>query len=269
MPTLLFPFTADLLALRHVLESCDMKTIMITGAASGIGAAIAERLATPETNLLLHTGSNAEGLKAVATACESAGSHVQTCCGDLADPESTGRLAALTGEHLDGLVLNAGFPDFRGFNDLDGEGMGKSIDVIANANYTLLHALRPSLLANSPGKVIGISSFLAHKFRIGGYVVPASATAKAALEAMLLSFAAENAPDGLCANVIVPGYIKKNAPDHTPPDEATLQRIIDRIPAGRLGLPNEVADLAAFLLSKQANYITGQRIHIDGGLLLQ
>jgi 3-oxoacyl-[acyl-carrier protein] reductase len=248
-----------------------MKTILLTGAASGIGAAIATNLAADGVRLVMHTGSNQGGLDAVADACRAKGAMVDTVLGNLADdsvPEALVERCQLVGQ-LQGLVLNAGFPDWRAFESLDAAGLKDSLDVVTSANFLMLNQLAPLLKAADHAKVIGISSFLAHKFKVGTCVVPASAAAKAALEALIKSFAAQYAADGICANVVVPGYIKKNAPNHSPPDEATLARILGRIPSARLGMPEEVAELVTFLLSDKANYITGQLIHIDGGLLLQ
>ncbi len=247
-----------------------MQSILITGTGSGIGAATAVRLASTAKRLVLHTASNEKGLQKVAAACEAKGAEVDVVIGDLCEEAVTQEMiAAGKVAQVDGVVLNAGFPDFRDFCEMDVQGITRSLALMASANFELIQGLTPGLLAHARGKVLAISSFLAHKFKVGPNIVPASATAKAALEAMVKSYAAQYAGEGICANIIVPGYIKKNAPSHVAPDKGGLDRILSRIPAGRLGMPDEVAELAAFLLSDKADYITGQRIHIDGGMLLQ
>lgn len=247
-----------------------MQTILITGTASGIGEAIALKMAGQCKHLILHTGSNAAGLQRVTQACEAEGSTVDGILGDLSTPQTMDALLSAGRQaNLSGVVLNAGFPDAQGFETLSVQDLEKSMQVILSANFRLLDGLIPQLKAEGNGRVVAISSFLAYRFKVGELVFPASAMAKAALEGMIKSCAAQYAQTGLTANSIVPGYIKKNAPNHTPPDQAGLQQILNRIPAGRLGRSAEVAALAAFLLSEQAAYITGQSIHIDGGLLLQ
>ncbi len=247
-----------------------MHTILITGSASGIGEAVACKMAGQCKQLILHTGSNTTGLERVSNYCEDVGSKVTSIVGDLCDETTVDALISAGGASgVSGLVLNAGFPDWKGFETLDRAGMQRSMDVTLSANFRLLDGLVACLKSAEHGRVIAISSFLAYKFKVGEQVFPASAMSKAALEGMIKSFAVQYAETGITANTIVPGYIKKNAPNHKPQDEAGLQEILERIPAARLGQPEEVADLIGFLLSDRAGYITGQSIHIDGGLLLQ
>lgn len=244
---------------------------LISGAGSGIGAAIATKLAAKETLLIIHTKQNKLGLQNVAYTCQSLGADVICHYGNLTEQSTIDGLVQVlknNTDHLNGLVCNAGYPDWRSFEELDQQGLAQSYAVIIDATFALLNQCTKLLIKSNAGKIVAVSSFLAHRFKVGTNVVPASAMAKAGLEALIKSYAAQYAAQGINANIIVPGYIKKNSPEHQPLSPASLENILIRIPAGKLGLPEDVANLADFLLSAKSKYITGQSIHIDGGLLL-
>jgi 3-oxoacyl-[acyl-carrier protein] reductase len=247
------------------------RSILVTGAGSGIGAAICRRVAAPGIRLLVHTGSKRERAEAVAAECAKKGAlcHVET--GDLADPATPRRLVAAAAERfggLDVLIANAGFADKRLVGELDDAAFERSLAVITTGFFRLADAARPLLLASAAGRIVAVSSFVAHVFRFGGGGFPASASAKAGLEALARSLAAQLAPSGITVNCVVPGYTRKDAGAHAALDPAGWQRAIDRVPLGRLGLPDEIAATVAFLIGPDAAYITGQSIHVDGGLTL-
>jgi 3-oxoacyl-[acyl-carrier protein] reductase len=248
-----------------------MSTILVTGAGSGIGAAICRRLAAPGVRLLVHTGSKRERADQVAADCAAKGALCQVETGVLADKATPSRLVAAAVERfggLDALVANAGFADKRRLGELDDAGFERSHAVITAGFFRLADAARTPLMEATSGRIVAVSSFVAHVFRFGGDGFPASAAAKAGLEGLARSLAEQFAASGVTVNCVVPGYIRKDEGAHAALDPAGWQRAIDRVPLGRLGLPEEIAGMVAFLLGPDAAYITGQAIHVDGGLTL-
>ncbi|RKQ73448.1 SDR family NAD(P)-dependent oxidoreductase [Oceanibaculum indicum] len=248
------------------------RVYLVTGAGSGIGAAVCRRLAGSGIGLLVHTGSKREKAVAVAEECTAKGAACQVAVGDLAEAETAGMLVSDCQKHfgrLDGVIANAGFADRRTLQELDEEGLDRSIDVILRGSFRLAKAAQP-LLAQSPsGRIVTVSSFVAHVFRLDGDAFTASAAAKGGLEALTRSLAAQMAPQGITVNAVVPGYVQKDAVSgRSAMDDGRWKQAVARIPLGRLGRPDDIAAMIALLAGPEGSYITGQAIHVDGGLTL-
>jgi NAD(P)-dependent dehydrogenase (short-subunit alcohol dehydrogenase family) len=244
------------------------RAILVTGAASGIGAAICARLAERGVGLLIHTRGNAEGVARVAEQARAAGAEAEIALGDLSDPATAGRLVAGILDRfgrLDVLVSNAGFADRARIAQLTDLQFAASQEAIAGAFFRLGRAASPHL---SQGRVIAVSSFVAHGFRTDLPIFAASAAAKAALEALVKALALELAPTGTTVNAVSPGFIRKDkaAPAALAPGALVQQTA--KIPLGRVGEPADVAASVGFLASREAGYITGQVLNVDGGLII-
>jgi 3-oxoacyl-[acyl-carrier protein] reductase len=247
------------------------RVVVVTGASSGIGAAVCRRVAGPETALLIHAlDAHDDGLEAVAAQLRAAGSPVETVLGDLCREGVAGGLIERAVEHfgtVDQIVSNAGFADRRLLGDVDRETLNRSLQAMTGAFFEMVTAALPSLQASPWGRVVAISSFVAHVFAEGG-LFPTTAAAKAGIEALAKSLASQLAPSGTTVNCVAPGYTRKDATGHSALSEDAWKIAAEKTPMKRIADPDDHAALAAFLMSREARHITGQVIHVDGGLTL-
>ncbi|HEV7458382.1 MAG TPA: SDR family oxidoreductase [Roseococcus sp.] len=247
-----------------------MRRVLVTGASSGIGAAVARALAAPGVSLLLHARHNAEGLEAVAAQVRGKGGEAHLLLADLAVPEAPARLVEDTARLLGGLdvlVSNAGFADRTPVGKLTDEGFARSLDAVLWAFLRLARAAHPHLAAGEAPRLIAISSFVAHMFRNDAATFPATAAAKGGVEALVRALAIEWAPR-VTVNAIAPGYTRKDPGAHAAMTPEQWQATIARIPMARLGTPEDVAHAVAWMASPGAGYVTGQVVHVNGGIAL-
>jgi 3-oxoacyl-[acyl-carrier protein] reductase len=238
------------------------KTALVTGATGGIGAAIARALHAQGATVAI-SGTRAAVLETLAA---ELGSRVHVLPCDLADKEAVERLvpsAEEKMEKLDILVANAGMTKDNLFVQLKDEEWDQVIAVNLTSTFRLARAAVKTMMRRRFGRVIGISSVVGVTGNPGQGNYTAS---KAGIIGMLKSVAAEYAKRNVTANCIAPGFIATPMTDKL--NDKQREGILTRVPAGRLGTPADVAAAAVYLASDEAAYMTGQTLHINGGMAM-
>ena len=238
-------------------------TALVTGASGGIGSAIARALAAQGARLAL-SGSNAERLEAFAA--ELGGDHVTLVC-DLSDAEAVDALVPRAvdalGGRIDILVNNAGVTRDNLAMRMKDEEWDQVIRVNLEAAFRLIRAAARPMMKQRFGRIVSITSVVGTTGNPGQANYAAS---KGGLTAMSKALAQELASRGITVNCVAPGFIRSAMTDVLP--DAQKQALSARIPAGDLGTGEDVGAAVAYLASREAGYVTGQTLHVNGGMAM-
>ncbi len=248
-----------------------MKTLqdavaIVTGGSRGIGRAIAERLAQEGAKVYLTCASRPESGEEVAEAIRVAGGQAEILVFDVSDFKATEEALkeVLSKEgQVDILVNNAGLTRDGLLMRLKEEDWDRVLGVNLKGAFNCCRVVVPAMLKRRRGRIINISSVVGVSGNAGQTNYAAS---KAGLIGFSKSLAREVASRGVTVNVVAPGFIETDMTAALP--EKIRKDLLAQIPVGRYGRPEEVAAVVSFLASDEAAYITGQVIHINGGLYM-
>jgi 2-deoxy-D-gluconate 3-dehydrogenase len=246
--------------------SLDGRVALVTGASRGLGAAIALGLAEAGADVAAH--GHTRSTEATRTGVQSFGRRTMALAGDLGEADVPDRLVRETLDGLgalDILVNNAGVIRRGDAVETTDEDWESVVNVNLTSAFRLARAAGRHMLASGRGgKIVSVASLLSFQ---GGIRVPAYAAAKHGLAALTKALANEWAAGGVNVNAVAPGYMKTDNTEALRADAERSRQILERIPAGRWGEPDDVVGAVVFLASPAAAYVHGHVLVVDGGWL--
>ncbi len=250
-----------------ILEKFSLKgkTALVTGSSRGLGAGIAMALAEMGANIAIH-GSRAVP-ESTRQMLSSAGANPFAVVGDVSDASMCEQLIEQVFHHfgaIDILVNNAGTIRRAPAIEHSEEDWKTVIDTNLSSVFRLTKHAGKHMLAQGSGKVINIASLLTFQ---GGVFVPSYAAAKGGVGQLTKAFANEWAAKGINVNAIAPGYMETDNTEALRANPERSRQIMERIPAGRWGRPEDLAGAVVFLASRASDYVHGHVLVVDGGWL--
>jgi 3-oxoacyl-[acyl-carrier protein] reductase len=243
------------------MPSINGKVAIVTGASSGIGRAIAERLARDGAMVIVNYGTSMDKAKAVVAGIESNGGQAVAIQGDMSQVSDVRRLVRETMQRfgrLDILVNNAGMALFKPLVETTEQEFDEIVALNAKGPY---FAMQEAAKVIEPGgRIVNISTDGTH---MGFANVTAYVGTKGALEQFTKGLAIELAPKGVTVNTVSPGFT-----DTVMIPDAFRETGAEMSPLKRLGTPQDIADVVAFMVSDEARWLTGQNIHAGGGVVM-
>jgi len=238
------------------------KKVLITGAAGGIGRALCSKF-IENGCVLICTSTNNDKIDKLNNEFGNNHFYYKLDLSDINNISENFNLILKQHNDIDILINNAAITDDNLFLRMKEDQWNEVIKVNLNSNFHIIKNLLPKMIKNRSGCIIGISSVVALTGNPGQANYTAS---KSAMISMYKSIALEVAQRNIRFNIIAPGFIKTPMTDKL--NDVQIETILKKIPMNRFGSPNDVANLAVFLSSEDASYITGQTFHINGGMLM-
>ena len=243
-----------------------MRVALVTGGATGIGAATVKALAADKVSVALQYSSSVSQARAIADQLNGKGAKVEIFQADLSQKDSAENLVASVKAKLgeiDILINNAGLMTDASIIDMSDELWDQALNINLTAAFKLIRACAPSMVAKKWGRIINISSQVA---LTGSANHAHYATAKAGLLGLTYSAAKEYGASGVTVNAVLPGRIETNMIAQR--SIGRLDEWLSQTPLNRLGRAEEVAGMINFLASEMASYVTGAAINVNGGLVM-